>query len=125
MRAKSAGYNDFIFINCPFDEEYIPLLHAIVFGIYRCGFVPQCAMGEDDGSDTRLDKIIRCIKNCRYGIHDISRIEVNVHNLPRFNMPFELGIFLVLSGLARMLTDLKTRLFLKKQGFYIRNTYRI
>ena len=29
------------------------------------------------------------------GIHDISRIERDtVNNLPRFNMPFELGLFL-------------------------------
>src|SRR5438876_5958145 len=88
-----SGYNDYIFVNCPFDEEYMLLLQAIIYSIYRCGFIPQCALGEDDASDTRIDKIIRCIENCKYGIHDISRIQLNVNGFPRFNMPFELGIF--------------------------------
>lgn len=88
-----ANYNDRVFINCPFDSDYMPLLQAIVFGIYRCGFYPVCALEEDDGTDNRLDKIERCIESCRYGIHDISRTEVNTNNYPRFNMPFEIGLF--------------------------------
>jgi hypothetical protein len=91
--ASYPGYNDFVFINCPFDDAYMPLLHAVIFTIYRCGFVPQCSLGEDDGSNNRLDKIVNCIENCRYAIHDISRTELNANGFPRFNMPFELGIF--------------------------------
>ena len=34
------------------------------------------------------------IRDCRWGIHDISRTDVNSHGLPRFNMPLELGLFL-------------------------------
>lgn len=89
----AAAYNDSVFINCPFDDDYTPLLQAIVYSVYRCGFIPQSALGADDATDNRLDKIIRYIKNCRYGIHDLSRIELNVDGFPRFNMPFELGIF--------------------------------
>ena len=55
----AAGYNDNIFVNCPFDAEYTPLLRVIVFTVYRCGFTPLSALGEDDGTDKRLDKIIR------------------------------------------------------------------
>ena len=87
------NYNDCIFINCPFDDEYMPLLYSIIYATYRCGFVPVCALGEDDGSDNRLDKIIRGIADCKYAIHDISRTEQNNNGLPRFNMPFELGVF--------------------------------
>jgi hypothetical protein len=87
------GYNDLIFINCPFDDDYKPMLYAIVYAIYRCGFFPLTALNEDDATDNRLDKIIRCIRSCRYGIHDISRIELNEAGFPRFNMPFELGLF--------------------------------
>jgi len=86
-------YNDSVFINCPFDEDYKPILRAIVFAIYRCGFFPQTALDEDDGTDLRLFKIIRKMNGCRYGIHDLSRIELNAADFPRFNMPFELGIF--------------------------------
>ncbi len=35
------------------------------------------------------------IEECPYGIHDLCRTELDPKNrLPRFNMPFELGIFL-------------------------------
>ncbi|MDQ2736687.1 MAG: hypothetical protein M3Y55_17230 [Pseudomonadota bacterium] len=35
------------------------------------------------------------IDECRFGIHDVSRIERDtINDLPRFNMPFELGLFL-------------------------------
>jgi len=88
-----AGNNDFIFINCPFDENYLPIFQAIVYTIYRCGFAPRCALEEDNGLQNRLEKIEKCIGDCRYGIHDLSRTELNANNLPRFNMPFELGIF--------------------------------
>ena len=86
-------FNDSVFINCPFDDDYKPILRAIVYAIYRCGFFPQTALDEDDGTELRLLKIIRKMKGCRYGIHDLSRIELNNANFPRFNMPFELGIF--------------------------------
>lgn len=93
MFVDSFSYNDSVFINCPFDDDYTPLFYAIVYTVYRCGFAPQCALSEDDGTDFRLDKIVRNIEKCRLGIHDISRIEMNDSGLPRFNMPFELGIF--------------------------------
>lgn len=86
-------FNDSVFINCPFDDDYKPILRAIVYAIYRCGFFPQTALDEDDGTELRLLKIIRKMRGCRYGIHDLSRIELNNANFPRFNMPFELGIF--------------------------------
>ncbi len=90
----TASYNDSIFINCPFDDDYAPLLRALVYTIYRCGFAPRSALEEDDGLDIRVDKIARLIDKCKYGIHDISRTEPDPQTgLPRFNMPFELGIF--------------------------------
>lgn len=90
---KPAGYNDFIFINCPFDADYITLLRAIVFTIYRCGFVPITALNRDNALENRLSKIENCIEGCRYGVHDLSRTQLTSNNLPRFNMPFELGMF--------------------------------
>ena len=48
-----------------------------------------------DSSEVRIDKIVKIISECKYGIHDISRTELDREtNLPRFNMPFELGMFL-------------------------------
>jgi hypothetical protein len=84
-----------VFINCPFDPSYKPIFWAIVFTVLRSGFSPRCALETDDSSENRLAKIEAIIEECRYGIHDISRTEVDGDPpLPRFNMPLELGLFL-------------------------------
>lgn len=89
------AYEESVFLNCPFDEEYDELFWAIVFTVHDCGFVARCALEVDDSSDSRIDRIYRLIDRSRLGIHDISRTELDpVHRLPRFNMPLELGIFL-------------------------------
>jgi hypothetical protein len=90
---------DHVFINCPFDAAYEPLFNAIVFGVYSASFKPRCAWEESDASRPRLDKIMAMIRECRFGIHDISRTELDSGTgLPRFNMPFELGLFLGCKG---------------------------
>lgn len=84
-----------VFINCPFDESYAPLLRATVFAIVDCGFVPRCALERSDASEIRILKIYQTISECPYGVHDISRVQLDqATELPRFNMPLELGIFL-------------------------------
>ncbi|HEX8904122.1 MAG TPA: hypothetical protein VF771_04730, partial [Longimicrobiaceae bacterium] len=89
------SYDANVFINCPFDGEYERLFRAIVFAVQACGFRPRSALEIDDGSEVRLEKIMRIIGECRYGIHDLSRTELDDEgNLPRFNMPLELGLFL-------------------------------
>jgi len=88
-------YNENVFINCPFDTEYKPLLNAIVFAVFDCGFIARCALEEEDASQIRLEKIYWIIADCRYAIHDISRTELDTESaLPRFNVPLELGLFL-------------------------------
>ena len=92
---QSTHYNDNVFINCPFDSAYQELFDAMVFAVHDCGFIPRCALEEDDASEVRIDKIYNIIADCRYGIHDISRTELDEDSgFPRFNMPLELGIFL-------------------------------
>jgi hypothetical protein len=84
-----------VFINCPFDSKYKDFFWATVFVVIRSGFRPRCALETDDSSENRFDKICNIIKECRYGIHDISRTELDPGSkLPRFNMPLELGLFL-------------------------------
>lgn len=85
-----------VFINCPFDSQYQPLFEAIVFCVAACGFVPRCTLELTDAGDVRIENIYRLIGQCNYSIHDISRTEVRnqPYQLPRFNMPLELGIFL-------------------------------
>jgi hypothetical protein len=84
-----------VFINCPFDDLYKPLFEAVVFAVHDCGYVARCSLEVTDASQVRIDKITAIIASCQFGIHDISRTELDVHTqLPRFNMPLELGLFL-------------------------------
>jgi hypothetical protein len=87
-------YEDNVFINCPFDNQYKPIFNAIVFTIHDAGFVARCSLEVIDSGQTRLKKILSIIAECKYGIHDISRTEIGSKvKLPRFNMPFECGLF--------------------------------
>lgn len=97
MKLPHESYEQNLFINCPFDREYEPLLDALLFGVVFCGFKPRCALEiRLDGKDqTRLGKLFRIMEECRFGIHDLSRTTLDAENhLPRFNMPLELGMFL-------------------------------
>lgn len=88
-------YTSNVFINCPFDSDYDEMRNAIVFAIYDCGFVPRCALEEDNGGNVRFEKIQKLIAECKFGLHDICRTELDGPlNLPRFNMPLELGVFM-------------------------------
>jgi hypothetical protein len=89
-----AGYADNVFLNHPLDDDYLSIRNALVFSVHDCGFVARSALEASDASENRLDKIYGIIEDSRYGIHDISRTELNDAGLPRFNMPLELGIFL-------------------------------
>ncbi|HEU5350093.1 MAG TPA: hypothetical protein VFU55_00735 [Terracidiphilus sp.] len=90
-----ATKSNHVFINCPFDTGYQFIFHAVVFAVYFLGFVARCALEEDDGADFRLAKIERLIEECKFSINDLSAVELDpATKLPRFNMPFELGLFL-------------------------------
>lgn len=93
MARYTGSFADSVFINCPFDGQYRPLFDAIVFCVIDCGFVPRCALEDADSGQVRLHKICRLIRGSRFAIHDISRVELSEQSaLPRFNMPFELGL---------------------------------
>ena len=91
----SKEYSSNVFINCPFDKEYKAIFESIVFTIHDCGFIARCAKEEDNSGDVRIHKIFRIINECKFGIHDISKADLDsITGLARFNMPLELGIFL-------------------------------
>lgn len=86
-------YDESVFINCPFDSAYEPLLRGIVFAVHHMNLEPTLALDTSDAGRPRLDKILDLIEACRYSIHDLSRTEVDPnHGFPRFNVPFELGL---------------------------------
>jgi len=113
------SYNYSVFINCPIDDGYTRLFRASVFAILRCGFTARCAL-EDDSGELRLHKIYRIISECRLGIHDLSRTQLDGRSrLPRFNMPFELGLFLAAKHFGREEHDRKvSKVFESTQHTY-------
>lgn len=93
MKQPTSRFESNVFINCRFDPRYKRIFDAIVFTIHDAGFVARCGLEVIDSGQTRLTKLVQIIADCKYGIHDISRIEVGRAKLPRFNMPFECGLF--------------------------------
>src|ERR1044072_2051009 len=92
---NSDKFNSSVFINCPFDDGFKPIFQAIVFAVFDCGFIPRHAKENSDSDIVRIRKIEKLILQCRYGIHDISKADLDaVSGLARFNMPLELGLFL-------------------------------
>jgi hypothetical protein len=83
-----------VFINCPFDDVFKPILRAMVFTLMSSGYYPRCALDATDGAEIRVSKIATMIGECDWGIHDLSRVEVDAGGVPRFNMPMELGLHL-------------------------------
>ena len=82
-----------VFLNIPYDSKFQRLCLAYICGISALGFVPRATL-EIPGGSRRLDRIFRLIRNCRFSVHDLSRVELDRKRppTPRFNMPFELGL---------------------------------
>ncbi|MFY7998022.1 MAG: hypothetical protein ACOVSW_05420 [Candidatus Kapaibacteriota bacterium] len=111
---KNYQYN--VFINCPFDAEYKPLFDSMIFTIIACGFIPRCAREQDDSGDIRIKKIVKIIEECKFGIHDLSRF-TGSQELPRFNMPLELGIFMGCHEFGASPHNVKNYLILDSKDF--------
>lgn len=82
-----------VFINCPFDKDYEPILQALLFCIIYLGFSPRLARERTNSAENRLEKIRELIEQSKYSIHDLSRCQATTKGEHfRLNMPFELGI---------------------------------
>lgn len=82
-----------IFINCPFDNQYFPLLKPMLYTLKRIGLTPRISLERNDSSEVRLSKIKELIESSKYSIHDLSRAKAKeVGEYFRQNMPFELGL---------------------------------
>ena len=87
------GFNKNVFINCPFDGKYDPILRPTLFTVIYLGFTPQIASQRVDSGEQRIKKILSLILKSKYSLHDLSRIRSEKRGeLFRLNMPFELGI---------------------------------
>lgn len=90
-----------VFLNIPYDAQFENLFLAYIAGISAFGLVPRATL-EIPGSSRRLEKILALMKECRYSIHDLSRVELDrtPPTTPRFNMPFELGLAVAQHGVG-------------------------
>lgn len=89
----TADFERSVFINCPFDRAYEPILQAVLFCVVLLGFVPRIATERSDSGEVRLEKIRELIVASRHSIHDLSRCEATKKGERyRLNMPFELGV---------------------------------
>jgi len=112
------AYEDCVFVNVPFDPEYKNMLYAIVFAVQDCGFVPRCALETFDSGDVRIKKIIELIEKSKFGIHDISYTDLDPStDLPRFNMPLELGIFIGATQFGEKVQGQKEYLILDRDKY--------
>jgi hypothetical protein len=92
-RSDRGDFGKSVFINCPFDAAYLPLLRPLLFTIIDLGFVPRIASDLSESGQSRIDRIVKLIRRSKYAIHDLSRIKASKPGeLFRLNMPFELGI---------------------------------
>lgn len=91
--ATAPDFDRSVFINCPFDKEFEPILQAMLFCIVYLGMRPRVARERADAAEVRVEKIIELIQESKYSIHDLSRARANrAGEYYRLNMPFEFGI---------------------------------
>jgi hypothetical protein len=84
---------DSVFLNIPYDTRFSRLYLAYIAGLIELGLTPKATLGISGGT-ARLDRIFDLIQTCRYSVHDLSRVQLDLTppRTPRFNMPFELGL---------------------------------
>jgi hypothetical protein len=115
MGKRRDAFSRHVFVNCPFDSDYLPLLRPLLFTIIYLGFVPRIASERSDSGENRIDKICALIRECRYSIHDLSRLRASqAGEFSRMNMPFELGIEYGCRVFGAPSLKLKTCLVLEK-----------
>jgi hypothetical protein len=107
-----------VFINCPFDNDYRLLLKPLLFTILYLGYRPNIARTQSS-SDIRINQIKSFIKDSKFGIHDLSRCRpLSVGELPRFNMPYELGLDMGCIEFGSRKSKSKKILILEKDKFH-------
>lgn len=82
-----------IFVNCPFDNKYKPMLRALIFIARFYNLQVNISSYNIDSKSNRLERIKEMMKASRYSIHDLSLLKSEKSNeYYRMNMPFELGL---------------------------------
>jgi hypothetical protein len=88
-----------VFINVPFDAVYENTFLALIASLVGLGLNPRCVLEVPPAVD-RLRRLYSLIRSCPFSLHDLSRVQVGrtgPFRVPRFNMPFELGLAAAIS----------------------------
>src|SRR5215468_11694013 len=91
LRRRADRYS--VFLNIPYDSAFENMYLAYIAGLSGFGLMPRATL-EIPTSQRRLERILKLIQQCPYSIHDLSRVQLDskAPRVPRFNMPFELGL---------------------------------
>lgn len=107
-----------VFINCPFDKDYRELLISLIFTTMYLGLNPRLSLERFDSGETRINNILKLIRESKFGIHDLSRIiSSDINEYSRMNMPFELGIDYGCKKLLKGYWETKRILILEKEKY--------
>jgi len=89
-----------VFLNVPFDKPYEPIFIGLVGALIHLGKYPTTVLELGGGAAPRMDRLIAAIRGNPFSVHDLSRVEPSGRGagaVPRFNMPFELGLAVAVS----------------------------
>ena len=70
-----------VFLNVPYDDQFVSLFLAYVAGLIALGLEPRASL-EIPGGKARLDTITDLIAQCSQSVHDLSRVELDLADPP-------------------------------------------
>jgi hypothetical protein len=73
-----------VFVNCPFDDKYLPIFHAIVFAIHDLGFQARHAL-IDNSAALRARRIYEELEGSLYSIHERGQVALS----PKSKLPLQ------------------------------------
>jgi hypothetical protein len=112
-----------VFINCPFDSDYVPLLRPLLFTVLYFKLTPRLSLENANSGEARLGTIVQLIKESKFSIHDLSRCCAKKKGeLFRLNMPLELGLDIGCRKFMRRRWSEKTCLILETERYRFQKT---
>ena len=105
MRRALRPKRDHVFINLAFDRDHEWLYLALIAGLSALGFIPRSVLQVPADGQIRLKRLHDVLRECGSSVHDLSCVDIS-GGVPRFNMPFELGL-----AVAIKLADRRYRWF--------------
>lgn len=93
-----------VFLNVPFDSAYEPIFIGLMAALVHLGMRPTTVLQLGSDGSPRLDRLLEQVRGSGFSVHDLSRVRLSGRGgsaVPRFNMPFELGLAVAVARLLR------------------------